>query len=359
MKHQSTRTCALDEVLRVSASGFSADLPIQTLYRSDGGDTYGWAFMASSKVVKVTFHNPGVQEDLTCGPLLDAIAIKELPPLTHTGGTYIGKTLSPMEIHHANLWAFLFATVIYWVTLGLMIARTFDVAALFYFHKRIEIAIGWVRDNLNSQTMANSFDWVLNKFNSARGWVQDNLNSQTIVNSFDCVRNKFNSARGWVRDNFNSQTIANSFDWVRNKFNSARGWVQRMQQQHPCSLPTTSSRGEESNIAKKEEGLVSIAEEVISGESVLDFSDRSQSDFDFEVLSLDFEASPREKWSWEPLLGPNQWYCHMGGNDSREESDNIDWDTEDELEIQNFPLSSCSSLTNPGGEAIVMCWRGH
>ncbi|XP_028094146.1 DNA (cytosine-5)-methyltransferase DRM2-like isoform X4 [Camellia sinensis] len=43
----------------------------------------------------------------------------------------------------------------------------------------------------------------------------------------------------------------------------------------------------------------------------------------------------------------------MGGNASGEESDNIDWDTEDELEIQNFPLSSCSTLTNPGGEAIV------
>ncbi|CAL5350747.1 unnamed protein product [Camellia sinensis] len=75
-----TRTCALDEVLRVSASGLSADLPIQTLYSNDSGDTYGWAFMASSKVVKVTFHNPGVQEDPTCGPLLDAIAIKKLPP---------------------------------------------------------------------------------------------------------------------------------------------------------------------------------------------------------------------------------------------------------------------------------------
>ncbi|THG09105.1 hypothetical protein TEA_014885 [Camellia sinensis var. sinensis] len=36
-------------------------------------------------------------------------------------------------------------------------------------------------------------------------------------------------------------------------------------------------------IAKREEGLVSIAEEVISGEAVLDFSDRSQSDFDFEI----------------------------------------------------------------------------
>ncbi|CAL5350301.1 unnamed protein product [Camellia sinensis] len=55
--------------------------------------------------------------------------------------------------------------------------------------------------------------------------------------------------------------------------------------------------------------------------------------------------------TWEALLGPNQWYCKMGGNASGEESDNIDWDTEDELEIQNFPLSSYSSLTNPGGEA--------
>ncbi|THF96979.1 hypothetical protein TEA_026097 [Camellia sinensis var. sinensis] len=47
-------------------------------------------------------------------------------------------------------------------------------------------------------------------------------------------------------------------------------------------------------IAKREEGLVSIPEEVISGEVVLDFSDRFESDFDFEVLSLDFEASPQE-----------------------------------------------------------------
>ncbi|CAL5388883.1 unnamed protein product [Camellia sinensis] len=46
-------------------------------------------------------------------------------------------------------------------------------------------------------------------------------------------------------------------------------------------------------IAKREEGLVSIPEEVISGEVVLDFSDRFESDFDFEVLSLDFEASPQ------------------------------------------------------------------
>ncbi|KAJ7976780.1 Protein of unknown function, DUF642 [Quillaja saponaria] len=56
-----TRTCAQDEVLTVSASGQSADLFVQTLFSSNGGDTYAWAFKATSKVVKVTFHNPGVQ----------------------------------------------------------------------------------------------------------------------------------------------------------------------------------------------------------------------------------------------------------------------------------------------------------
>ncbi|THG18304.1 hypothetical protein TEA_021605 [Camellia sinensis var. sinensis] len=45
-------------------------------------------------------------------------------------------------------------------------------------------------------------------------------------------------------------------------------------------------------IAKREEGLVLIAEEV--GEAVLDFSDRSQSDFDFEVLSLSISKLHRE-----------------------------------------------------------------
>ncbi|KAG9134253.1 hypothetical protein Leryth_020288 [Lithospermum erythrorhizon] len=73
-----TRTCAQDEVLTLSVPGFSSDLPIQTLYSADGGDTYAWAFIAKSDVVKVTFHNPGTQEDPTCGPILDAIAIKEI-----------------------------------------------------------------------------------------------------------------------------------------------------------------------------------------------------------------------------------------------------------------------------------------
>ncbi|KAK9065764.1 hypothetical protein SSX86_015165 [Deinandra increscens subsp. villosa] len=79
-----TRTCAQDEVLRVSASGRSSDLPIQTLYSTDGGDTYAYAFKATSNRAKIVFHNPGVQEDPACGPLLDAIAIKEMLPLRYT-----------------------------------------------------------------------------------------------------------------------------------------------------------------------------------------------------------------------------------------------------------------------------------
>ncbi|KAJ8565066.1 hypothetical protein K7X08_001526 [Anisodus acutangulus] len=78
-----TRTCAQDEVLRVSAGGMSSDLPIQTLYSADGGDTYAWAFESTSDFVEVTFHNPGIQEDPTCGPLIDHIAIKEMPMATY------------------------------------------------------------------------------------------------------------------------------------------------------------------------------------------------------------------------------------------------------------------------------------
>ncbi|XP_057543661.1 protein DUF642 L-GALACTONO-1,4-LACTONE-RESPONSIVE GENE 2-like [Amaranthus tricolor] len=84
-----TRTCALDEVLRVSASKVTADLPIQTVYSSNGGDTYAWAFKADSDIVKVTFHNPGMEEDPNCGPLLDAIAIKEMMPIPKPIGNLV------------------------------------------------------------------------------------------------------------------------------------------------------------------------------------------------------------------------------------------------------------------------------
>ncbi|KAL2923609.1 Lipoyl synthase [Bienertia sinuspersici] len=76
-----TRTCVLDEVLTVSADDVWTNLSIQTLFTSNGGDTYAWAFEATSDTVKVTFYNSGDQENSLCGPLLDAIAIKEMKPL--------------------------------------------------------------------------------------------------------------------------------------------------------------------------------------------------------------------------------------------------------------------------------------
>nr|GFA81269.1 galactose-binding domain-like protein [Tanacetum cinerariifolium]GFA81273.1 galactose-binding domain-like protein [Tanacetum cinerariifolium]GFA81291.1 galactose-binding domain-like protein [Tanacetum cinerariifolium] len=57
-----TRTCAQDEKLMVNADGH---------------------------IVKVTFHNPGIQEDPTCGPLLDAIAIKKMKPLKYLAGNLV------------------------------------------------------------------------------------------------------------------------------------------------------------------------------------------------------------------------------------------------------------------------------
>ncbi|KAL3537472.1 hypothetical protein ACH5RR_000838 [Cinchona calisaya] len=77
-----SRTCAQEEVLRVSVPPQTGDLPLQTLYSSNGGDTYAFGFRATSNFAKIIFHNPGVQEDPSCGPLLDAVAIKELfPPM--------------------------------------------------------------------------------------------------------------------------------------------------------------------------------------------------------------------------------------------------------------------------------------
>lgn len=83
-----SRTCAQDEVLRVSVPPRTGDLPLQTLYSSNGGDTYAWGFKANSNAVTVIFHNPGTQEDPACGPLLDAVAIKELAPPRLTRGIF-------------------------------------------------------------------------------------------------------------------------------------------------------------------------------------------------------------------------------------------------------------------------------
>ncbi|KAL8155029.1 protein TEEBE-like [Apium graveolens] len=100
-----SRTCAQNEVLRVSVPPQTGDLPLQTLYDSMGGDIYAWGFVATSNVAKVILHNPGVQEDPTCGPLLDAIAIKELFPAQYTKGNLVknsGFEEGPHLLHNSS-----------------------------------------------------------------------------------------------------------------------------------------------------------------------------------------------------------------------------------------------------------------
>ncbi|KAK4277143.1 hypothetical protein QN277_015185 [Acacia crassicarpa] len=74
------RTCAQEERLNVSVSPDSGILPMQTLYSSNGWDAYAWAFQAEYPEVDLVLHNPGVEEDPACGPLIDSIALKALYP---------------------------------------------------------------------------------------------------------------------------------------------------------------------------------------------------------------------------------------------------------------------------------------
>ncbi|KAL8245100.1 hypothetical protein R6Q59_011358 [Mikania micrantha] len=74
------RTCAQEETLNVSVAPDFGVLPMQTLYSSNGWDSYAWAFQAEYTTATIKLHNPGVEEDPACGPLIDSIAIKTLYP---------------------------------------------------------------------------------------------------------------------------------------------------------------------------------------------------------------------------------------------------------------------------------------
>ncbi|GLT49556.1 hypothetical protein SLA2020_231050 [Shorea laevis] len=76
------RTCAQEEQLNVSVAPDFGVLPIQTVYSSSGWDSYAWAFQAPSNidVVELIIHNPGVEEDPACGPLIDGVGIRTLYP---------------------------------------------------------------------------------------------------------------------------------------------------------------------------------------------------------------------------------------------------------------------------------------
>ncbi|KAK3023904.1 hypothetical protein RJ639_044526 [Escallonia herrerae] len=74
------RTCAQEEQLNVSVAPDFGVLPMQTLYSSNGWDSYAWAFQADFPTAEIVIHNPGVEEDPACGPLIDSIAIRALYP---------------------------------------------------------------------------------------------------------------------------------------------------------------------------------------------------------------------------------------------------------------------------------------
>lgn len=79
------RTCAQEEQLNVSVTPEWGVLPMQTLYSSSGWDCYAWGFVALSRVAEIMIHNPGVEEDPACGPLIDSVAMRVLYPPKRTG----------------------------------------------------------------------------------------------------------------------------------------------------------------------------------------------------------------------------------------------------------------------------------
>ncbi|PON44267.1 Galactose-binding domain-like [Trema orientale] len=72
------RTCAQLESLNVSVPPASQTIDLQTLYNVQGWDPYAVAFEADSDVMSLVFRNPGMEDDPTCGPIIDDVSIKKL-----------------------------------------------------------------------------------------------------------------------------------------------------------------------------------------------------------------------------------------------------------------------------------------
>uniref|UniRef100_A0A0E0MLD9 DUF642 domain-containing protein n=1 Tax=Oryza punctata TaxID=4537 RepID=A0A0E0MLD9_ORYPU len=65
--------------LSFSAPG---DVPVRMLYDATAADAWAWGFRATERDAQVVFSNPTADDHddgLNCGPLLAAVAIKELP----------------------------------------------------------------------------------------------------------------------------------------------------------------------------------------------------------------------------------------------------------------------------------------
>ncbi|KAM1219709.1 hypothetical protein ACFX2G_047746 [Malus domestica] len=68
-------------------------MPIQTMYSSNGWDSYAWGFNADFDEIELVIHNPGVEEDAACGPLIDSVALKLLASPKRTRGKKLGANL--------------------------------------------------------------------------------------------------------------------------------------------------------------------------------------------------------------------------------------------------------------------------
>ncbi|KAI9127085.1 hypothetical protein K1719_001644 [Acacia pycnantha] len=72
------RTCAQMESLNVSVAPASQSIDLQTMYSVQGWNPFACAFSAEDEKVRLVFKNPGMEDDPTCGPIIDNIAIKKL-----------------------------------------------------------------------------------------------------------------------------------------------------------------------------------------------------------------------------------------------------------------------------------------
>ncbi|XP_028766317.1 uncharacterized protein LOC114724178 [Neltuma alba] len=83
------RTCAQEEKINVTVIPTSEKsdwgvFPIQTVYSSKGWDAYSCGFRADYPEAEIVIHNPGLEEDPACGPIIDSVAIKALYPSRRT-----------------------------------------------------------------------------------------------------------------------------------------------------------------------------------------------------------------------------------------------------------------------------------
>ncbi|KAH0468191.1 hypothetical protein IEQ34_003224 [Dendrobium chrysotoxum] len=105
LSFSAARTCAQSERLNISVTPSSSLLPIQTTYSSNGWDSYAWAFLAKQSTVHLVIHNPGVDDDPACGPLIDAVAIRTLYPPRPTNKNILknaGFEEGPIFLPHAS-----------------------------------------------------------------------------------------------------------------------------------------------------------------------------------------------------------------------------------------------------------------